>query len=64
MLVIKNPPANAGDVRDEDSVPGSGRSPGGGHGSPLSILAWRIPMDRGVWQAMVHRVAKSWTRLK
>jgi len=41
VLVVKNSPANAGDVRDVDSVLGLGRSPGGGHGS--SILAWRIP---------------------
>ena len=44
-LVVKNPPANAGDVRDMGSIPGSGRSPGEGNGShsPGSILAWRIP---------------------
>ena len=41
-LVIKNSPANAGNVRDAGSIPGPGRSPGGGHGNP-SILAWRIP---------------------
>ena len=40
---IKNLPANAGDEREENSIPGSGRSPGGGHGNPSSILAWRIP---------------------
>ena len=45
------------------SIPGSGRSPGGGHGHLLHILAWRIPMDRGAWQATVHGVAKSRTRL-
>ena len=43
VLVVKNLPANAGDVKDMGLIPGSGRSPGGGHGSPLSILAWRIP---------------------
>ena len=43
-LVVKNPPAKAGDIRDAGSIPGSGRSPGGGHGSPVQyILAWRIP---------------------
>ena len=42
-LVVKNPPANAGDVRDAGSIPGLGRSPGGGHGNQCSILAWRIP---------------------
>ena len=41
-LVVKNPPANAGDIRDEGLVPGSRRSPGGGHGNLSSILAWRI----------------------
>ena len=41
-LVVKNLSANIGDIRDTDSVPGWGRSPGGGHGNPLSILAWRI----------------------
>ena len=42
---------NAGDIRDESSVPGLGRSPEGGHGNPLSILAWSILMNRGVWCA-------------
>ena len=41
--MVKNPPTNAGDIRDMGSIPGSGRSPGGGHGNPSSILAWRIP---------------------
>ena len=40
---VKNPPAHAGNEGDEGSIPGSGRSPGGGHGNPSSILAWRIP---------------------
>ena len=40
-------------------IPGLGRSPGGGHGTHSSILAWKIPMDRGAWQATVHVVAKS-----
>ena len=39
----KNPPASAGDIRDVGLIPGSGRSPGGGNGTPLSILAWEIP---------------------
>ena len=43
VLVVKNPPANAGDVSDEGSIPGSGRSPGGGNGTHSSVLAWRIP---------------------
>ena len=46
MLVVKNPPANAGDVRDKGSVSGSGRSPGGGHGSPLQYSCLENPMDR------------------
>ena len=41
--MVKNPPANPGDIRDTGSIPGSGRSPGGGHGTHSSILAWRIP---------------------
>ena len=43
VLVVKNPPANAGDIRDMGSIPGSGRSPGKGNGNPSHILAWRIP---------------------
>ena len=63
-LVVKNPPANAGDIKDEGSIPGLGRSPGEAMGTHFSILTWRIPMDRGAWQAMVHRVAKNRTQLK
>ena len=44
--MVKNSPANAGDVRDTDSIPGSGKTPGGGHATHSGILAWRIPMDR------------------
>ena len=58
-LVIKNSPASAGDVRDMDSIPGSGRSPGGEHGSPCQDSCLENPMDRGAWQATVHRIAKS-----
>ena len=54
--VIKNLPANAGDV---GSVPGSGRSPGGGHGNPLPYSCLENPMDRGTWWAMVYGVAKN-----
>ena len=43
MLVVKNLPANAEDIRDADLIPGSGRSPGGGQVNPLQSLAWRIP---------------------
>ena len=59
LLVITNPPANAGDVRNSVSIPGLGRSPGGGHGNPLQYSGLKNPMDRGVWQAIVHRVAES-----
>ena len=55
-LVGKNPPANAGSMRDAGSVPGSGRSPGGGHGNPLQDSCLENPMDRGVWQATVYGV--------
>ena len=60
--MLKNPPAGTGDIRDEFSVPGSGRSPErGGHGSPLQSSCLKSPTDRGAWRATVHRVAKSWT---
>ena len=62
-LVAKNPPANAGDVRDPGSTPGLGRSPEGGHGSPLQHSCLENAMGRGAWWAAVHRVAKSRTRL-
>ena len=62
--MVKNPPANAGDVRDMGLIPGSGRSPGGGHSSPLQYSCWENPMDRGAWEATVHRVTKSQIRLK
>ena len=62
-LVEKNLPVNAGDRRDMGLIPGSGRSPGGGHGNPLQYCM-ENPMDRGAWRATVHRVTKSWTRLK
>ena len=62
--MVKNPPANAGDVRDAGVFPGSGRSPGGGYGNPLESSCLENPMDRGAWQAAVHRVTQSWTRLK
>ena len=57
-LVVKNPPANAGDTRDPGSVPGSGRSPGEGHGNPLQYSCLENPMDRRAWGATVQRVAK------
>jgi len=57
-LVVKNLPTNGEDV---GSIPEPGRSPGGGHGSPLKYSCLETPMDRGVWWAMVHRVTQSWT---
>ena len=59
VLVIKKPPANAGDIRDAGSSPGLSRSPGGGHGNPLQYSCLGNPMDRGAWQATVHRVTES-----
>ena len=60
LLVVKNPPANAGDIRDAGSMPGSGRSPGGGNGNPLQYAFLENSMDR-VWQAPVYRAPKSQT---
>ena len=57
--MVKNPPASAGDVRDVGSIPGSGRSPGGGLGSPLQYSCLENLMDRGAWQATIQRVAES-----
>ena len=59
--MVKNLPANAGDIRDVGSIPELGRSPGGGHGNPLQYSCLENPMDRGAWQATVHRIAKSQT---
>ena len=59
--MVKNLPANAGDLRDGGSIPGLGRSPGGGHGNPLQYSCLENPMDRGAWQAPVHGVTKCWT---
>ena len=57
--MVKNPLANAGNIRDTGSIPGSGGSPGGGHGNPLQYSCLENPMDRGTWRATVHGVAKS-----
>ena len=62
--MVKNPPASSGDVRDESSVPGLGRSPEEGNGNPLQYSCLENSMDRGGWWATVHRVAKSQTVLK
>ena len=57
--MVKNPPANAADIRDEGLIPGFVRSLGGGHGNPLQYFYLENPVDRGAWQATVHRVAQS-----
>ena len=61
--VVKNLPANAGGVGDPGSIPGLGRSPGGGNGNLLQYSCLENPMDRGAWQATVHGVPKSQTLL-
>ena len=61
--VVKNPPANAGDIRNVGFTPGLRRSAGGEHGNPLQYSWFENSMDRGVWWATVHGIAKSWTRL-
>ena len=61
--MVKNLPANGGDAGDAGSIPGLGRSPGGGYGHPLQYSCLGNPMDRGAWLATVHEVAKSQTRL-
>ena len=58
-LLVKNLPTNAGDLRDASSIPGSGRSPGGGHGNPLQYSCLENPMEGGAWWGTVHGVAKS-----
>ena len=62
--VVKNLPANAGDIRDMDSIPGSGRSFEVENGNPLQYSCLKNPMDRGVWWAAVCGVAKSRMRLR
>ena len=57
--VVKNPSPSAGDVRDMGLIPGSGRSPRGGHGNPLQYSCLENLTDRGTWWAMVPRVSKS-----
>jgi len=61
VVLVKNPPANSGDIRDSGSIPGLGRSPGGGNDNPLQYSCLENPMDRGDWWAIVYRVTKSWT---
>ena len=62
--MVKNPPGNAGDIRDVASIPGLGRSPGEANGLPLQYSCLENPTDRGDWWAILHRVAKSQTQLK
>ena len=63
VVLVKNPHANAGDTWDMGLIPGSGRSPGGGHGNPLQYLCLENSMDRGAWWAIVHGASKSWSTL-
>ena len=58
-LVVKNPAASAGDIRDLSLIPGLGRSLGGGHGNPLQYSYLGNPMDRGAWWTIVHGVSES-----
>ena len=58
-LVVKNPPANAGDIRDMGLILGLGKSPGGGHGNQLKYSCLKNPMDKGTWWATVHGVTES-----
>ena len=57
--MVKNLPANAGDIADDGLIPGSGRYPGGGQGKPLQYSCLENPMDRGAWWATIHRVTRS-----
>ena len=61
---VKNPPANKGDVKVVDLIPGPGRLPEGGHGNPLQYSCLENPMDRRAWQAKVYMVEMNWTQLK
>ena len=62
--LVKNPPASIGDTGDTCSIPGLGRSPGGGNGDLLQYFGLENSMDSGVWRATIHGVTKSWTQLK
>ena len=64
VLEVKNPFANAGDIREVGSIAELGRSIGGRCGNPLRYSCPENPMDIGVWQTTVHRVAKRWKKLK
>ena len=60
VLLVRNLPANSGDIRDEGLIPGSGRSSGGGHSYPLQYYYLENSMDRRAWWVTAHRIAKSW----
>ena len=60
-LEVKNLIANAGNLKEAEPIPGSGRSPGGGHGNPPQDSCLENPMDREAWWATAHRVSKSRT---
>ena len=60
-LVVKNLPANTGDVRDAGSIPGSGRSPGEGHGNPLQYSCLENSSDREAWRGTAHNITKGQT---
>ena len=62
--MVKNPPTNAGDIRDMGSIPGSGRSPGGGHDNPFQYSYLENPINRVSWWAPVHEAAKTQKRGK
>jgi hypothetical protein len=61
VLVVKNLPANAGDIRDTSFIPGLGRCPGGGYGRPLQYSCLKNPMDRGTWWTAVPEGVKNQT---
>ena len=64
VLVVKKPPANAGDIREAGLIPESRNFLGGGNGNPLQYSCLENPTDRKDWRAIVHRVTKSWIQLK
>ena len=64
VLVVKNLPVKAEDIRDTVSIPGSERSPGGVHGNPLQYSCVEKPMERGAWWVSVYGIEKSWAQLK
>ena len=63
VVVVKSLPVNTGDIKDVGLIPGSGRSPGGGHGNPLQYSCLENPMDRAAYKAAFHKVTKSWTQM-